>query len=154
MGYCIVHNPLLLQPLRHWFTFIFRKYEHLAVGSSGLVLLRSRGLPSFQGCRPSPFVPLLYHTLRDLSRGLSALPRHFFGSVTFHPVEESPPPLDIFIVPQVLRLVNTFLKLFLKILGAVVGIEPTFSKGERSRGCDPLVSQPFCGSRPFYLTAM
>ena len=31
MGYCIVHNPLLLQPLRHWSTFIFRKYEHLAV---------------------------------------------------------------------------------------------------------------------------
>ena len=31
MGYCIVHNPLLLQPLRHWFTFISRKYEHLAV---------------------------------------------------------------------------------------------------------------------------
>ena len=31
MGYCIVHNPLLLQPLRHWSTFISRKYEHLAV---------------------------------------------------------------------------------------------------------------------------
>jgi hypothetical protein len=35
MRYCIAHNPLLLQPLGHWFTFIFRKYEHLAVGSSG-----------------------------------------------------------------------------------------------------------------------
>lgn len=29
--YCIAHNPLLLQPLGHWFTFIYRKHEHLAV---------------------------------------------------------------------------------------------------------------------------
>ena len=29
--YCIAHNPLLLQLLGHWFTFIYRKCEHLAV---------------------------------------------------------------------------------------------------------------------------
>lgn len=29
--YCIAHNPLLLQPLGHWFTFIFRAREHRAV---------------------------------------------------------------------------------------------------------------------------
>ena len=29
--YCIAHNPLLLQPPRHWFTLIYRKCEHLAV---------------------------------------------------------------------------------------------------------------------------
>ena len=69
MGYCIVHNPLLLQPLRHWFTFIFRKYEHLAVGSWGKGLTRSRGHPHFVVALPSPFVPLLYHNLGDLSRG-------------------------------------------------------------------------------------
>ena len=43
MRYCIAHNPLLLQPLGHWFTFISRKYEHLAVGSSGVGLTDSRG---------------------------------------------------------------------------------------------------------------
>ena len=77
MGYCIVHNPLLLQPLRHWFTFIFRKYEHLAVGSWGKGLTRSRGHPPFVVALPSPFVPLLYHTLRGLSRGFL----NFFCSV-------------------------------------------------------------------------
>jgi hypothetical protein len=56
VGYCIVHNPLLLQPLRHWFTFIFRKYEHLAVGSWGKGLTDSRG--SFPLGLPYP--PLLY----------------------------------------------------------------------------------------------
>ena len=34
--YCIAHNPLLLQPLGHWFTFIYRKHEHLAVRSKCL----------------------------------------------------------------------------------------------------------------------
>ena len=56
IGYCIVHNPLLLQPLRHWFTFISRKHEHLAVedfivkvlsDSHGSCLLASALLPSF-----------------------------------------------------------------------------------------------------------
>ena len=70
MGYCIVHNPLLLQPLRHWSTFIFRKYEHLAVGSSGRGLTRSRGHPHFVVASPSPFVSLLYHNLDNLSRGI------------------------------------------------------------------------------------
>lgn len=70
MGYCIVHNPLLLQPLRHWFTFIFRKYEHLAVGSLGKGLTRSRGHPHFVVASPSPFVSLLYHNLGYLSRGI------------------------------------------------------------------------------------
>ena len=69
--YCIAHNPLLLQLLGHWFTFIYRKCEHLAVGSSGRGLTRSRGHPHFVVASPSPVVPLLYHTLRDLSRGFS-----------------------------------------------------------------------------------
>lgn len=43
MRYCIAHNPLLLQPLGHWFTFISRKCEHLAVGSSDIGLTDSRG---------------------------------------------------------------------------------------------------------------
>ena len=47
IGYCIAHNPLLLQSLRHWFTFIYRKCEHLAVSFIRKVLYRSRGLPYF-----------------------------------------------------------------------------------------------------------
>ena len=43
MRYCIAHNPLLLQPLGLWFTFIYRKCEHLAVGSWGWGLTASRG---------------------------------------------------------------------------------------------------------------
>ena len=99
VGYCIVHNPLLLQPLRHWFTFIFRKYEHLAVEDFVIKDLHdSRGsrlrlLPcfphlwwlewdlnphsplaqqsSYQLNDPTiSFVPLLYHNLGDLSRGI------------------------------------------------------------------------------------
>ena len=54
--YCIAHNPLLFQPLRHWFTFIYRKCEHLAVGSLGQGLTRSRGHPLLW----SPCPPLLY----------------------------------------------------------------------------------------------
>ena len=65
--YCIVHNPLLLQPLGHWFTLIYRKHEHLAVGSSGRGLTRSRGHPLFVVASPSPVVLSLYHTLRHLS---------------------------------------------------------------------------------------
>ena len=34
--YCIAHNPLLLQPLGHWFTLVYRKREHLAVRSKSL----------------------------------------------------------------------------------------------------------------------
>lgn len=74
MRYCIAHNPLLLQPLGHWFTFIYRKCEHLAVGSSEQGLTRSRGHPPFVVALSSLFVPLLYHTLGDLSRGFL----HFF----------------------------------------------------------------------------
>ena len=67
MRYCIAHNPLLLQPLGHWFTFIYRKCEHLAVGSSEQGLTRSRGHPHFVVASPSPVVLSLYHTLWHLS---------------------------------------------------------------------------------------
>ena len=56
MRYCIVHNPLLLQPLGHWFTFIFRTHEHHAVEDFVVkVLSDSRGsclwlLPCFPLC--------------------------------------------------------------------------------------------------------
>ena len=59
VGYCIVHNPLLLQPLRHWFTFISRKHEHLAVEDFIVkVLLNSRGSRfQLQPCIPHcPFI--------------------------------------------------------------------------------------------------
>ena len=59
MGYCIAHNPLLFQPLRHWLTFIYRKCEHLAVGSSGRGLTRSRGRLTLPCC-----VLIISQTLR------------------------------------------------------------------------------------------
>ena len=59
MEYCIAHNPLLLQLLGHWFTFIYRKCEHLAVGSSEQGLTRSRGHLHFVVALPSPVVLLL-----------------------------------------------------------------------------------------------
>jgi hypothetical protein len=57
VGYCIAHNPLLLQPLRHWFTFIFRKYEHLAVEDFII-----KDLPDSRGSRLwlPPCIPHLY----------------------------------------------------------------------------------------------
>ena len=35
-----------------------------------------------------------------------------------------------------------------------MGVEPTFSKSERFRGCEPFVSQLSCGGSPFYLIAI
>ena len=133
MEYCIEHNPLLLQLLGHWFTFISRKCEHLAVedfiikdlpdsrGSclrllpciphlyldyiTHLVICQALFLIFFGGnggARPSKsrvraelnrlaafpkpltvpiplaFVPLLYHTFGDLSRGFQKFSQTFF----------------------------------------------------------------------------
>ena len=76
LGYCIAHNPLLLQPLRHWFTFIFRKYEHLAVGSLGQGLTRSRGHP-FLGRLALPFCAfIIAHSLLFV--------KHFFEKSEFY----------------------------------------------------------------------
>ena len=57
MGYCIAHNPLLFQPLRHWFTFIYRKCEHLAVEDFVI-----KDLHDSRGSRPRllPCFPRLY----------------------------------------------------------------------------------------------
>jgi hypothetical protein len=109
MRYCIVHNPLLLQPLGHWFTFISRKYEHLAVGSWGWRSYRLSWVFPFGTASPSPFVPLLYHNFGNLSRGFL----HFFSRkvrATFlrrgrYPVATS--PLDFsYIVSHIGRFVK------------------------------------------------
>ena len=72
MGYCIVHNPLLLQPLRHWFTFISRKYEHLAVEDFVVkVLYDSRGSRRFTFAL-LPSLCLYYSTLDWVCQGVSA----------------------------------------------------------------------------------
>ena len=111
MRYCIAHNPLLLQPLGHWFTLISRKYEHLAVGSSSKDLL---ALVGFLGCEVallSPFVPLLYHNLGDLSRGFFIFFRLSFRALVSaaslaYPLPKVEtlgsvvPPLDIISIPQ------------------------------------------------------
>ena len=118
--YCIAHNPLLLQPLGHWFTFIYRKCEHLAVGSLGRGLTRSRGHPPFVVASPSPVVPLLYHNLGDLSRGFLHFFSRFdadFGLVRPHDLGESIScplsPLDTTSIPQNTPKVKHFFKKFL-----------------------------------------
>ena len=64
MRYCIVHNPLLLQPPGHWLTFIYRTHEHRAVGSSGIGLTGSRGLSLFRVAVPSPVVFIVPQTFQ------------------------------------------------------------------------------------------
>ena len=88
VGYCIAHNPLLLQPLRHWLKFIYRKCEHLAVGSSGRGLTDSRG--SFPLGLPCPRLSYLdYSTHLAICQALF----YFFcwrcGSNAHHPLADS-----------------------------------------------------------------
>ena len=66
VGYCIVHNPLFLQPLRHWLTLIYREHEHLAawvIGSRSYWL--SWALPFGIASPLTTFI--LYHKLFSLS---------------------------------------------------------------------------------------
>ena len=76
-GFCSRHIPNIVSACGVWFTFVFRTPTHHAVGSWGEVLCSSRGLLGLVSCprwlslrvaSPSPFVPLLYHNLGDLSR--------------------------------------------------------------------------------------
>ena len=62
-------SSTFFQPARSGSHLIYRKREHLAVGSLEQGLTRSRGHPPFVVALPSPFVPLLYHNLGSLSRG-------------------------------------------------------------------------------------
>ena len=147
MEYCIAHNPLLLQLLGHWFTFIYRKREHLAVGSLDRGLTCSRGRPTwvassspcvfiiahFVGfvkgqvsahssvgtARPLlPLTSLLYHIQWGLSRrNFNFFHSSVMGLEPLDSVASLQPrlsfPLDIYIVSQIFRFVNTFLKIFL-----------------------------------------
>ena len=60
---------------------------------------------------------------------------HGIGLLKSYPLE-----LSLF-VPLLYHILGGLSRTF--FLGAVVGVEPTFSKGERFQGCDPVVSQPF-----------
>ena len=52
-GFCILRIPYIISARGVWFTFIFRKQEHLAVGSWGKELTDSRGsLPLGLPCPP------------------------------------------------------------------------------------------------------
>ena len=55
-GFCILRILDIVSACEVWFTFIYRKQEHLAVGSSGQGLTRSHGHPPFVVALPSPFV--------------------------------------------------------------------------------------------------
>jgi hypothetical protein len=95
LGFCSRHIRNIVSACAVWFTFIYRKPTHLAVGSSGRGLTDSRGSAVLSVALPSPFVPLLYHTLRGLSRG-------FFEDFCL-PLSTwflFPSPLDTLIVTQ------------------------------------------------------
>lgn len=68
-GFCILRIPNIFSACGVWSTFVYRKQEHLAVGSWGKGLTDSRGSAVLSVALPSPFVPLLYHNLGGLSRG-------------------------------------------------------------------------------------
>ena len=72
-----MHNPLLLQPLGHWFTLISRKHEHLAVGSSGRGLTDSRGSTLFRGCLTLAFCTLIVSHFKGFVK-------NFFEEFLFH----------------------------------------------------------------------
>lgn len=55
-GFCILRILDIFSACEVWFTFIYRKQEHLAVGSSGNGLTCSRGHPPFVVASPSPVV--------------------------------------------------------------------------------------------------
>ena len=55
-GLCSRHIRNILSACAVWFTFIYRKPTHLAVGSSGTGLTGSRGLSLFRVAVPSPVV--------------------------------------------------------------------------------------------------
>ena len=77
VGYCIAHNPLLLQLLGHWsHTYIPQTRTPCGRGLWRQGLTDSHGSHHFGLCLASLFVPLLYHNLGDLSRGC----RQFFYS--------------------------------------------------------------------------
>ena len=131
--YCIAHNPLLLQLLGHWFTFIYRKCEHLAVEDFVVKVLHdSRGSRRFTLALHPSFTSLLYHNLGDLSRGFSKL--FLKNSVcrkgrtvtaltvkvrpswttprTAEPTWVGSPPLDTNSISQLAQFVNPFSKKF------------------------------------------
>ena len=56
-GLCILRIHDIFSACVVWFTFVYRKQEHLAVGSWGIGLTDSRGSHRFGFAVPSPFVP-------------------------------------------------------------------------------------------------
>ena len=115
-GFCILRILDIFSACEVWFTFVYRKQEHLAVGSSEQGLTRSRGHPHFVVALSSPFVPLLYHTLRGLSRGLRNFFQVFSSSIRWFVSLGSQAqhggsclllsPLDIISIPQTAPKVN------------------------------------------------
>ena len=84
--------------------------------------LSSRTYPTLVGLAISlasalhpSFVPLLYHTLRDLSRGFFQIALKNIKSVSFNhaPVGEGVSPLDTLIISQTFRFVKSFFKLLI-----------------------------------------
>ena len=109
-GLCTLRIHDILSACVVWFTFVFRTQGHRAVGSWGDGLTRSRGLRLFAVATPSPFVPLVYHTLGSLSRGFF----RFLEKLRDYKAVDSTPgclsalPPDTIIIPQVEQNVKHF----------------------------------------------
>ena len=85
-GFCSRHIPNIVSACGVWFTFVSR-YTYTPCGR--VMGQRSYGLSwvfPFGTALPSPFVPLLYHNLGDLSRGFwNFFQRTFFTRCAPHP---------------------------------------------------------------------
>ena len=64
VGFCILRILDIVSACEVWFKFIYRKQEHLAVGSSGQGLTRSHGHRTFRGCLALPFCAFIITQLR------------------------------------------------------------------------------------------
>ena len=136
---------------RHFFSL--RGLVHICIPQTGTPcgrglcqqVLRTLVSRTFRLCLPSPFVPFLYHTLRDLSRGFSNFFEKSFRLALSHSYQclgvcgLLPSPLDTLIVSQLGRFVKGFLKNFSKIssvvaTGLVCNCPPSHPRREWSLG--------------------
>ena len=78
-GFCILRIPNIFSACGVWSTFVYRKQEHLAVGSLGQGLTRSRGHPPFRGRLALAFCTLIVSQLGRFVKGFLTFSRNFFS---------------------------------------------------------------------------
>ena len=82
IGFCIVHSSHILSAWGVWFTFVYRKHEHLAVGSSDRGLTRSRGHPS-SGCLALPVLRGKCRHIRPWAPPVLCSPQHQYNTTLY-----------------------------------------------------------------------